>query len=106
MQHPGLGGPLPIVLQVRHPAGYKDEVNRAIANHLVSDVDVAALGVPGLRLHAPPPRELVRAYQAGQRTSSSVRRLLLREARERPVLVIFEDLHHWIDGETEALLDG
>jgi hypothetical protein len=29
----------------------------------------------------------------------------LREARERPLLVIFEDLH-WIDGETQALLDG
>jgi len=33
-----------------------------------------------------------------------VRRLLLREAREQPVTVIFEDLH-WIDGETQALLD-
>src|SRR5215467_4143955 len=34
-----------------------------------------------------------------------VKRLLLREAREQPVAVIFEDLH-WIDGETQALLDG
>src|SRR5262249_47136344 len=32
-------------------------------------------------------------------------RLLLREAREQPLLVIFEDLH-WIDGETQTLLDG
>ncbi len=31
--------------------------------------------------------------------------LLLREAREQPLLLIFEDLH-WIDGETQALLDG
>jgi class 3 adenylate cyclase/tetratricopeptide (TPR) repeat protein len=39
------------------------------------------------------------------RTLDAVRRLLLREAREQPVLLIFEDLH-WIDGETQALLDG
>src|SRR4029453_10125919 len=29
----------------------------------------------------------------------------LREAREQPLLLNFEDLH-WIDGETQALLDG
>jgi class 3 adenylate cyclase len=39
------------------------------------------------------------------RTLDAVRRLWLREAREQPVLLIFEDLH-WIDGETQALLDG
>ena len=35
----------------------------------------------------------------------AVRRLLLREARQQPVLLVFEDLH-WIDGETQVLLDG
>jgi predicted ATPase len=35
----------------------------------------------------------------------ALRHLLLREAREQPLLLIFEDLH-WIDGETQALLDG
>src|SRR5262249_19769741 len=40
-----------------------------------------------------------------QRTLDAVKRLLLREAREQPLLLIFEDLH-WIDGETQALLDG
>ena len=43
--------------------------------------------------------------QRRQQTLDAVRRLLLREAREQPLLVIFEDLH-WIDGETQALLDG
>src|SRR5215813_737797 len=38
-------------------------------------------------------------------TLDGVRRLLLREAREQPLLLIFEDLH-WIDGETQAVLDG
>ena len=34
-----------------------------------------------------------------------VRHLLLREAQQRPLLLIFEDLH-WIDDETQAVLDG
>ena len=43
--------------------------------------------------------------QRRQRTLDAVKRLLLRESREQPLLLIFEDLH-WIDGETQALLDG
>jgi class 3 adenylate cyclase/tetratricopeptide (TPR) repeat protein len=39
-----------------------------------------------------------------QRTLDAVKRLLLREARQQPLLVIFEDLQ-WIDGETQAVLD-
>jgi class 3 adenylate cyclase/tetratricopeptide (TPR) repeat protein len=42
--------------------------------------------------------------QRRQRTLEAVKRLMLREAREQPLLLIFEDLH-WIDGETQALLD-
>ena len=34
-----------------------------------------------------------------------MKRLLLRESQVQPLLVIFEDLH-WIDSETQALLDG
>ncbi len=40
-----------------------------------------------------------------QRTLDAVKRLMLREGREQPLLLIFEDLH-WIDSETQALLDG
>lgn len=43
--------------------------------------------------------------QRRQRTLDAVRLLLLRESQEQPVLVVFEDLH-WIDAETQALLDG
>ncbi|HEV2056519.1 MAG TPA: AAA family ATPase, partial [Methylomirabilota bacterium] len=42
--------------------------------------------------------------QRRQQTLDAVKRLLLREAREQPLLLIFEDLH-WIDGETQAVLD-
>jgi class 3 adenylate cyclase/tetratricopeptide (TPR) repeat protein len=43
--------------------------------------------------------------QRRQHTLDAVKRLLLREAREQPLLVVFEDLH-WIDGESQALLDA
>jgi class 3 adenylate cyclase/tetratricopeptide (TPR) repeat protein len=37
-------------------------------------------------------------------TIDALKRLMLCEARERPLLLVFEDLH-WIDSETQALLD-
>jgi class 3 adenylate cyclase/tetratricopeptide (TPR) repeat protein len=43
--------------------------------------------------------------QRRRRMLDGVRHLLLREARKQPFLLIFEDLH-WIDSETQALLDG
>ncbi len=43
--------------------------------------------------------------QRRQRTLDAVKRLLLRESQVQPLLVLFEDLH-WIDSETQALLDG
>jgi class 3 adenylate cyclase len=42
--------------------------------------------------------------QRRQRTLDAVKRLLLREARQQPVILIFQDLQ-WIDGDTQALLD-
>jgi class 3 adenylate cyclase/tetratricopeptide (TPR) repeat protein len=35
----------------------------------------------------------------------ALKRWMLRESREQPLLLVFEDLH-WIDSETQALLDG
>src|SRR5262249_35020664 len=43
--------------------------------------------------------------QRRQRTLETVKRLLLRESQVQPLLVVFEDLH-WIDGETQALLES
>ena len=43
--------------------------------------------------------------QRRHRTLDAVKQLLLREAREQPLLMIFEDLH-WIDGETQTFLDS
>ena len=43
--------------------------------------------------------------QRRQRTLDGVKRLILRESQVQPLLVVFEDLH-WIDAETQALLDS
>src|SRR5206468_4541889 len=38
-------------------------------------------------------------------TLDGLKRVLLRETQEQPLLLVFEDLH-WIDTETQALLDS
>jgi class 3 adenylate cyclase/tetratricopeptide (TPR) repeat protein len=43
--------------------------------------------------------------QRRQRTLDAVKRLLIRESQLQPLLVVFEDLH-WIDSETQALLES
>jgi len=43
--------------------------------------------------------------QRRQRTLDALKRLLLRESLVQPLLLVFEDLH-WIDTETQALLDS
>ena len=42
--------------------------------------------------------------QRRQRTLEALQRVLLRESQVQPLLLVFEDLH-WIDTETQALLD-
>ena len=43
--------------------------------------------------------------ERGQRTLEAVKRLFHRESQIQPLLLVFEDLH-WIDSETQALLDA
>ena len=43
--------------------------------------------------------------QRRQQMLDAVKRLMLRESEVQPVVVVFEDLH-WIDGETQTLLDS
>jgi class 3 adenylate cyclase/predicted ATPase len=43
--------------------------------------------------------------QRRQRTIDAVKRLLLRESQVQPLVLVFEDLH-WIDSETQAVLDS
>jgi class 3 adenylate cyclase/tetratricopeptide (TPR) repeat protein len=43
--------------------------------------------------------------QRRQRTLTALKRVLLRESQVQPLLLVYEDLH-WIDTETQALLDS
>src|SRR5207244_9232761 len=43
--------------------------------------------------------------QRRHRTLDGLKRLLLRESQVQPLLLVCEDLH-WIDTETQALLDA
>jgi predicted ATPase/class 3 adenylate cyclase len=43
--------------------------------------------------------------QRRQQALDGIKRLLLRESRVQPLLLVFEDLH-WIDSETQAFLDS
>ena len=43
--------------------------------------------------------------QRRRRTLEALKRLLLRESQVQPLLLVFEDLH-WIDTETQAVLDS
>ena len=43
--------------------------------------------------------------QRRQRTLDALKRVLLRESQVQPLVLVFEDLH-WIDSETQALLDS
>jgi class 3 adenylate cyclase len=60
---------------------------------------LALLDAPVDEGHALDPRQ--RRHQ----TLDAVKRLLLRESEAQPLMMVFEDLH-WIDGETQSLLDS
>jgi tetratricopeptide (TPR) repeat protein len=44
------------------------------------------------------------AHVKKRRTLEAIKRILLRESLNQPLMVVFEDLH-WMDGESEALLN-
>ena len=63
---------------------------------LLALLDAVPEDSPFLRLDPP---------QRRQRTLDALKRVLLRESQEQPLLLVFEDLH-WIDSETQALLNS
>src|SRR5262249_44318322 len=73
-----------------------DEALQAPLPALLGLLDALPEDSPFLRLDPP---------QRRQRTLDALKRLLLRESQAQPLLLVFEDLH-WIDSETQALLDS
>src|SRR5207237_3291257 len=72
-----------------------DETLQETLSALLALLDAAPDDSPFLRLDPPERR---------QRTLDGLKRVLLHESQVQPLLLVFEDLH-WIDTETQALLD-
>ena len=70
----------------------------------LQDDHPGAAGAPGRPAGGQPLPELD-PPQRRQRTLDALKRVLLRESQVQPLLLVFEDLH-WIDSETQALLDS
>jgi class 3 adenylate cyclase/tetratricopeptide (TPR) repeat protein len=73
-----------------------DEILQDTIPALLALLDVLPEDSPFLKLDPP---------QRRQRTLDALKRVLLRESQVQPLLLVFEDLH-WIDTETQALLDS
>jgi class 3 adenylate cyclase/tetratricopeptide (TPR) repeat protein len=73
-----------------------DEALQETIPALLALLDVLPPDSPFLTLDPP---------QRRQRTLAALKRVLLRESQVQPLLLVFEDLH-WIDAETQALLDS
>ena len=72
-----------------------DETLQDTIPALLALLDALPTDSPFLQLDPP---------QRRQRTLEALKRVLLRESQAQPLLLVFEDLH-WIDSETQALLD-
>lgn len=72
-----------------------DEGLRSVVTPILGLLDAAGADAGWTRLEP---------LQRRQRILDATRRVLLREAQAQPLVLVFEDLH-WIDSETEALLE-
>jgi tetratricopeptide (TPR) repeat protein len=73
-----------------------DEALQETLPALLALLDALPADSPFARLDPP---------QRRQRTLDALKRMLLRESQVQPLLLVCEDLH-WIDAETQALLDS
>jgi tetratricopeptide (TPR) repeat protein len=73
-----------------------DETLRPLLPALLALLDVPVEGREWQALDPP---------QRRRRTHEAIKRVLLRESQRQPLCLVFEDLH-WIDAESQAVLDG
>jgi predicted ATPase len=84
-------------------------VQANVTGHLLSLDEALQETIPALlalldALPADSPFLTLDPPERRQRTLEALKRVLLRESQVQPLLLAFEDLH-WIDSETQALLD-
>jgi predicted ATPase len=85
-------------------------VRAKVTGHIVTLDEALQEVIPALlflleALPAESPFLTLEPPQRRQRTLDALKRLLLRESQAQPLVLVFEDLH-WIDTETQALLDS
>jgi predicted ATPase len=87
------------------PATRREKVRGALAalDPALSEVLPYLLGLLGVQ-ESPDPLAQMDPQIRRRRTLEAIKRIILRESLEHALVVIFEDLH-WIDSETQALLD-
>jgi class 3 adenylate cyclase len=78
-------------------------LDRSLEEILPEVFSILAIAEGGPNL-AQPLASMAEAQLGRQRTLEALKRLLLRESLNQPLLIIFEDLH-WIDAESQAFLD-
>src|SRR5229473_195090 len=87
------------------PATRREKVRGALAalDPALSEVLPYLLGLLGIQKGADPLAQMDPQIRR-RRTLEAIKRIIQRESLEHALVVIFEDLH-WIDSETQALLD-
>jgi class 3 adenylate cyclase/predicted ATPase len=87
------------------PTTRREKVHSALSalDPALSEVLPYLLGLLGI-VQAPDPLTQMDPQIKRRRTLDAIKRLVLRESLNQPLVVIFEDLH-WIDEQTQALLD-
>jgi tetratricopeptide (TPR) repeat protein len=85
-------------------------IRSRVTGHIFTLDDTLQEAIPALlalldALPADSPFLTLDPPQRRQRTLVALKRVLLRESQVQPLLLVFEDLH-WIDTETQALLDS
>src|SRR5439155_3107477 len=93
-----------------HERDDQREIRQRVAGKLLTlDRMLVPLVTPLLELRVVPVYDgawgAIDPPQRRQRILDAVKRLLLRESQVQPLLLVFGDLH-WIDSESQALLDG
>jgi class 3 adenylate cyclase/tetratricopeptide (TPR) repeat protein len=105
----------PVVELLKHYVHVEDgdeprAVRAKVTGHLLSLDEALQETIPALlalleALPADSPFLTLDPPQRRQHTLAALKRVLLRESQVQPLFLVFEDLH-WIDSETQALLDS
>jgi hypothetical protein len=93
------------ILQADDPATRREKIRAALLalDPGLSDVELYLFALLAIA-DSPDPLAQMDPQVKRKRTLEALKQIMLRESLDQPVVIIFEDLH-WIDGETQALLD-